>query len=186
ASTLDLRRLISALLRRAAALPGRLVAELKRFRKFLSRGEDPVANFTTWGWRFFSVLMLVLVLAQTAMPTAVYAKGFGGHVSAPAGGAHFGGGMHYGGGGDHPGWSSPYPGHGHPMMRPAAPVVRQRSGYVSGGAGGYVTTPYYYSGGYVTTPYNYAGGTVTAPYYYWYSDANYNYYYCYYNGRYYY
>ena len=77
ASTLDLRRLISALLRRAAALPGRLVAELKRFRAFLSRGEDPVANFTTWGWRFFSVLMLVLVLAQTAMPTAVYAKGFG-------------------------------------------------------------------------------------------------------------
>ena len=77
ASTLDLRRLTSALLRRAAALPGRLVAELKRFRKFLSRGEDPVANFTTWGWRFFSVLMLVLVLAQTAMPTAVYAKGFG-------------------------------------------------------------------------------------------------------------
>ena len=83
ASTLDLRRLISALLRRAAALPGRLVAELKRFRAFLSRGEDPVANFTTWGWRFFSVLMLVLVLAQTAMPTAVYAKGFGGTDSPP-------------------------------------------------------------------------------------------------------
>jgi hypothetical protein len=101
ASTLDLRRLTSALLRRAAALPGRLVAELKRFRAFLSRGEDPVANFTTWGWRFFSVLMLVLVLAQTAMPTSVYAKGGVGH-----GGAHHGrsaypmqqrGGYYYGG-----------------------------------------------------------------------------------------
>ena len=75
ASSLDLRRLTSALLRRAAALPGRLVAELKRFRAFLKRGEDPVANFANWGWRFFSVLMLVLVLAATAMPTAVYAKG---------------------------------------------------------------------------------------------------------------
>ena len=114
ASTLDLRRLISALLRRAAALPGRLVAELKRFRAFLSRGEDPVANFTTWGWRFFSVLMLVLVLAQTAMPTAVYAKG--GHGSPPGSGTHFGGSAH-------------------PMQ--------QRGGYVSGGAG-IVTTPYYY------------------------------------------
>jgi hypothetical protein len=90
------------------------VAELKRFRAFLSRGEDPVANFTTWGWRFFSVLMLVLVLAQTAMPTAVYAKG--GHGSPPGSGTHFGGSAH-------------------PMQ--------QRGGYVSGGAGT-VTTPYYY------------------------------------------
>ena len=82
------------MLRRAAALPGRLVAELKRFRAFLRRGEDPAANFTTWGWRFFSVLMLVLVLAQTAMPTAVYAKGFGKprpSVPPPGGGTYFGG-----------------------------------------------------------------------------------------------
>jgi hypothetical protein len=114
ASTLDLRRLTSALLRRAAALPGRLVAELKRFRTFLRRGEDPVANFTTWGWRFFSVLMLVLVLAQTAMPTALYAKG--GHGSPPVSGTHFGGSAH-------------------PMQH--------RGGYVSGGAGT-ATIPYYY------------------------------------------
>ncbi len=114
ASTLDLRRLISALLRRAAALPGQLVAELKRFRAFLSRGEDPVANFTTWGWRFFSVLMLVLVLAQTAMPTAVYAKG---------------------GIGSHPGTVTHFGGHTYPMP--------QRGGYVSGGVGT-VTNPYYY------------------------------------------
>jgi hypothetical protein len=107
--------LTSALLRRAAALPGRLVAELKRFRAFLWRGEDPVANFTTWGWRFFSVLMLVLVLAQTAMPTAVYAKG--GHSS------HTGIGTYYYG-------RSAYPMH-------------YRGGYVPGGAGT-VTVPYYY------------------------------------------
>jgi spermidine synthase len=156
ASTLDPRRLISALLRRAAAIPERLVAELKRYRALLSRGEDPVANFTTWGWRFFSVLMLVLVLAQTAMPTAVYAKGFGSFMSPPAGGTYYGGGAH------HPGWSYPTPG-GRPMTRPAAPLVQRRGGYVSGGA-----------------------GTVTTPYYYWYADRAYNYYYCYYNGRYYY
>ncbi len=112
--TLDLRRLVAALLRRAGALPGRLVAELKRFRAFLAQGEDPAANFTTWGWRFFSVLMLVLVLAQTAMPTAVYAKG--GHGSPPGSGTHFGG---------------------------SARPTQQRGGYVSGGAGT-VTTPYSY------------------------------------------
>jgi spermidine synthase len=156
ASTLDLRRLTSALLRRAAALPGQLVAELKRFRAFLKRGEDPVANFTTWGWRFFSVLMLVLVLAQTAMPTAVYAKGLGSAGSSPAGGTNSGA-THS------PGWSYPYPGSGHPMSRPGAPVVQHRRGYVSGGV-----------------------GTTTTPFYYWYSDAYYNYYYCYYNGQYYY
>jgi spermidine synthase len=114
ASTLNLRRLTSALLRRAAAIPGRLVAELKRFCRFLSRGEDPVANFTTWGWRFFSVLMLVLVLAQTALPTSVYAKGGVGH---------------------NPGIVSHYGGRAYPMQ--------QRGGYVSGGAGT-VTSPYYY------------------------------------------
>jgi spermidine synthase len=163
ASSLDLRRLTSALLRRAAALPGRLVAELKRFRAFLSRGEDPVANYATWGWRFFSVLMLVLVLAQTAMPTSVYAKGFGGAVSHPGGVAHYGGGTYYGGGTHHSGWYYPSPVTGRPMTRPAAPMVQQRGGYVSGGA-----------------------GIVTTPYYYWYSDPYYHYYYCYYDGRYYY
>jgi spermidine synthase len=157
-STLDLRRLTSALLRRAAALPGRLVAELKGFRTFLSQGEDPVANFTTWGWRFFSVLLLVLVLAQTAMPTAVYAKGFGSPVSPS------GGGFYYGGGAPARGWSSPPRGNVHPTPRSGVPPVQRRSGYVSGGAGGYGNTPYYY----------------------WYSDNYYNYYYCYYNGRYYY
>ncbi len=131
ASTLDLRRLISALLRRAAALPGRLVAELKRFRAFLSRGEDPVANFTTWGWRFFSVLMLVLVLAQTAMPTAVYAKG--GHGSPPGSGSHFGGSAHP------PAWSARSWG----LSRPIIPQPRWGGGYVFGGPGA-VPSPYYY------------------------------------------
>jgi hypothetical protein len=128
ASTLDLRRLVKALLRRAAALPGRLVDELKRFRAFLSRGEDPVANLTTWGWRFFSVLMLVLVLAQTAMPTAVYAKGGVGHSSGH--GTYFA---------YPPGWSARSWGWNHRMM----PQPRFGGGYVSGGAGT-VTSPYYY------------------------------------------
>jgi spermidine synthase len=135
ASTVDLRRLTSALLRRAAALPGQLVVELKRFRAFLLRGDDPVANFTTWGWRFFSVLLLVLVLAQTAMPTAVYAKGFGSTVTSPAGGTHVGA-------AHSPGLSAPLQGTGHPMPRPGVPMSQRRSGYVSGGAG--TTTPYYY------------------------------------------
>ncbi len=155
--SLDLRRLVSALLRRATALPERLVAELRRFRTFLAQGEDPAANFTTWGWRFFSVLMLVLVLAQTAMPTAVYAKGFGSPASSAHAGTHAGGSVHP------PGRSTPPQGSGHPMPRPVAPPVQQRNGYVSGGA-----------------------GTTTSSYSYWYSDPTYDYYQCYYNGRYYY
>jgi spermidine synthase len=132
ASTLDLRRLTKALLRRAAALPGRLVAELKRFRAFLSRGEDPVANFTTWGWRFFAVLMLVLVLAQTAMPTAVYAKGFGHYVPSPGVGNYFGGNAY------RRGWSAPSWGWNYPTI----PQQPWGGGY--GGAG--VNSPYYYYG----------------------------------------
>jgi hypothetical protein len=107
--------------------------------------------------------MLVLVLAQTAMPTSVYAKGFGGAVSHPGGVTHYGGGTYYGGGTHPSGWYYPSPVTGRPMTRPAAPMAQQRSGYVSGGA-----------------------GPMTSPYYYYYSDAYYNYYYCYYNGRYYY
>ena len=122
-SSLDLRRLILALLRRAAALPGRLVAELQRFRALLAQGEDPAANFTTWGWRFFSVLMLVLVLAQTAMPTAVYAKGFGSH--APS----YGGGTYYGGRAYAPARSAPAWSRSGPII--SQPRPQQRSGYVS-------------------------------------------------------
>lgn len=76
--SIDLKRLVSALLRRAAALPGQVVAELRRFRSWLARGLNPADDPLTWGWRFFSILMLVLVLSQTAMPTAAYGKGFGG------------------------------------------------------------------------------------------------------------
>ena len=149
ASNLDLRRLISALLRRADAFPRRLVADLKRFRKFLSRGEDPVANFETWGWRFFSILMLVLVLAQTAMPTAVYAKGFGGGVSHSGGGYYGGGGAYYSGGGTYysgggtyysgdgtyyggstytPGSYPTYPSGGYPVNQPAGRPFNSRAG----------------------------------------------------------
>jgi spermidine synthase len=177
ASSLDLRRLTSALLRRAASLPGQLVAELKRFRALMSRGEDPVANFATWGWRFFSVLMLVLVLAQTAMPTSVYAKGFGGGASHPGGGvSHPGGGTYPGGGAHHGGGSHP-PGRYYPSGG---------TGYVSGG-GAITTSPYYYSGGAGTTtsPYYYSGGAgTTTGLTYYASDAYYNYYYSFDNGRY--
>lgn len=116
----DLRRLISALLKRATALPARLVEELRRFRRALARGLNPAQDLTTWGWRFFSVLMLVLVLSQTAFPTAAYAKGGGGvssggshsFAAAPRGGGggfrpiFFGGGRHYGHGSSHGGSSS--------------------------------------------------------------------------------
>jgi hypothetical protein len=53
------------------------------------------------------------------------------------------------------------------------PVVRQRSGYVSGGVGT-TSSPYYYSGD---------PGTATGLTYYA-SDAYYNYYYAYVNGSY--
>ena len=127
ASSLDLRRLVSALLRRAAALPGRLVAELKRFRAFLAQGQDPADNFTTWGWRFFSVLMLVLVLAQTAMPTAAYAKGGVGH----GGHSH---GTYYGGSPFPPGWFAPAWG----RVQPRFPQPR-----LAPGGGAFVNEPHF-------------------------------------------
>src|SRR5262249_35116530 len=95
------------------------------------------------------------------------------------GGAYYGGGTYYGGGayyggGTHPsGWYYPSPSPGRPGTRPGAPVVQQRSGYVSGGAGD-TTSPYYYSGG---------AGTTTSPTYYA-SGAYYNSYCSFDNGRY--
>jgi spermidine synthase len=205
ASSLDLRRLTSALLRRADALPGRLVAELRRFRAFLSRGEDPVANFATWGWRFFSVLMLVLVLAQTAMPTSVYAKGFGGGASHSGGVAHYGGGVSYGGrttfgsgsyygGGTYYGNGSYY---GDGTYYGGGAYYVQPSGWYdpSSAAGVPATGPgapavqqpggtFPAGTGTSTDPYYYSGDAKAATgVTYYASDAYYNYYYSYDNGR---
>ena len=107
----------------------------------LAQGEDPAANFTTWGWRFFSVLMLVLVLAQTAMPQAIYSKGFGNYVPPP-------GGPYFGGSAYPPAWSAP-------SWRWSPPIYPQPwrgGGFVPGG-GAFVPGPYY-------NPYYY-------PYYYY-------------------
>jgi hypothetical protein len=78
-------------------------------------------------------LMLVLVLAQTAMPTAVYAKGFGNYVPLPGRGTYFGGSAYP------PAWSAPSWGWSHPMI----PQPRWGGGYAPGG-GAFVNGPYYY------------------------------------------
>jgi hypothetical protein len=70
--------------------------------------------------------MLVLVLAQTAMPTAVYAKGFGSHGPSPGHGTYFGG--------------SPYPpARFAPSWGWSRPIYPQ-----PWRGGGYVPGPYYY------------------------------------------
>jgi hypothetical protein len=89
-------------------------------------------------------LMLVLVLAQTAMPTAVYAKGGVGHSGhSPTHGTYFGG-IAY-----PPGWYARPWGWGQPMV----PQPGWGGGFVPGG-GAVVYGPYY-------DPYHY-------PYYFYY------------------
>ena len=93
-------------------------------------------------------LLWLLVLAQTAMPTAVYAKGFGNYVPAPGRVTYFGGSIYPP--------ASPAPAWG--WRRPMIPQPGWGGGYVPG-AGAFVNGQYYY-------PYYY-------PYYYQYYYPNY-------------
>jgi hypothetical protein len=112
--------------------------------------------------------MLVLVLAQTAMPTAVYAKGFGGYAPSYRGGTYYGyyGGRAYAPARSAPSWgpTRPMPSQPQPQPQPR-PQPQQRIPYVSGGAG--TSTGWYYYPNYY--PYNYPYTyPYTYPYYYYY------------------
>jgi spermidine synthase len=94
-SALDLRRLVDAVLRRAAALPHEVRAELTRLREFLSLSPRQMQVFGAWCGRLFAALVLLMTLANAIAPDNAFAKGsFGGaHGSAASvGHSSFGGG----------------------------------------------------------------------------------------------
>ena len=102
-SALDLRRLVDAVLRRAAALPQEVRTELTRLREFLNLSPLQMQVFGAWCGRLFVALVLLMTLANAIAPDNAFAKGGesgGGHgSSASVGHSSFGGGRSFGGGG---------------------------------------------------------------------------------------
>ncbi len=95
-SGLDLKRLVDAVLRRAAALPQDVRNELTRLREFLSLSPMQLQMFGAWCGRLFVALVLLMTLANAIAPDNAFAKGSfggGGHgSSASVGHSSFGGG----------------------------------------------------------------------------------------------
>jgi spermidine synthase len=103
-SALDLRRLVDAVLRRAAALPQEVRTELTRLREFLSLSPMQLQVFGAWCGRLFVALVLLMTLANAIAPDNAFAKGSGegggGHgSSASVGHSSFGGGRGFSTGG---------------------------------------------------------------------------------------
>ncbi|MCW3100404.1 MAG: Spermidine synthase [Chthonomonadaceae bacterium] len=94
-SALDLRKLLDAVLRRAAALPQEVRSELTRLREFLNLSPLQMQVFGAWCGRLFAALVLLMTLANAIAPDNAFAKGSfgGGHgSSASVGHSSFGGG----------------------------------------------------------------------------------------------
>ncbi len=103
-SALDLRRLVEAVLRRAAALPQEVRTELTRLREFLSLSPMQLQVFGAWCGRLFVALVLLMTLANAIAPDNAFAKGSGAGAgahgsSASVGHSSFGGGRGFGTGG---------------------------------------------------------------------------------------
>lgn len=74
-ATLDLRALVDALLRRAAELPRRLVAELRLLRANLRRSWSNPHALLHRGLRIVSIITIVVILANLIHPDTAYGKG---------------------------------------------------------------------------------------------------------------
>lgn len=85
--TLDLYRLLDAILHRAAELPAALLTELRRLRGFLSEQLPGLENLGAWGNRLFCALVILMTIANTIAPDSAFGKGsFGlGHASVSRG-----------------------------------------------------------------------------------------------------
>lgn len=85
-AAVDLGGLVERLLRRAAELPRRLVAELRLLRRALAAHVGNHAALLRMGMRVVTILTLVVILANLFYPDAIYGKGGG----ADGAGAHTG------------------------------------------------------------------------------------------------
>ncbi|HLJ54261.1 MAG TPA: hypothetical protein VKT77_04425 [Chthonomonadaceae bacterium] len=77
-SQIDVRRLLDALLRRAARLPQAIREELTRLRDFLSGAGFSWDRFLLWGARLFAALVILMTLANAIAPDNAFAKGSAG------------------------------------------------------------------------------------------------------------
>lgn len=76
--SLDTRRLIEALLRRAADLPSDLVRELSKLAEFLRAGVRRFDSLGAWGSKLFVTLVILMTLANSIAPDNAFAKGAAG------------------------------------------------------------------------------------------------------------
>ena len=74
-AALDLRSVVDALLRRAAQLPRRLVAELRWLRSSLRRSWSNPHSLLQRGLRIVSVIAIVIILSNLFHPDTAYGKG---------------------------------------------------------------------------------------------------------------
>jgi spermidine synthase len=74
---IDLPKLVTLLLRRAAELPSLLVAELEMLQDKLSEWADDQENLLTLGHRVVTVLILAIVVGNLLYPDSAYAKSRG-------------------------------------------------------------------------------------------------------------
>ncbi|GAB4208622.1 MAG: hypothetical protein OHK0022_38430 [Roseiflexaceae bacterium] len=84
-AAIDLPGLVERLLRRAAELPRRLVAELRLLRRAIAAYAGNHAALLRLGMRIVTILTVVVILSNLIYPDAVYGKGGEG-----SGGAHTG------------------------------------------------------------------------------------------------
>jgi spermidine synthase len=73
--SLDLRKLVDALLVRAARLPSALVTELGRLKEFIRGRADALDAFRSWSTRLFAALVITMTLANAIAPDNAFAKG---------------------------------------------------------------------------------------------------------------
>jgi spermidine synthase len=73
--SLNIPRLIEALLARASQLPSDLVRELERLREFLRLHSAMWETFGRWCYRLFAVIVVIMTMANMIMPDAAFGKG---------------------------------------------------------------------------------------------------------------
>ncbi len=76
--TLDIRRLLDAVLERAARLPGALLRELRKLSDYLADHMPDPGELRTWGYRVFAALVITMVIANAVAPDNAFAKGSSG------------------------------------------------------------------------------------------------------------
>jgi len=76
--SIDLKKLVSELLKRAQSLPRRILDELEVLREYLSRTVLDLEIWGKWATRLFATLLIVMTIANSISPDPAFAKGHSG------------------------------------------------------------------------------------------------------------